>query len=86
MGLLSSFASTKNVQVYALPTGWVHLPDKWLFEDGDDDIKKARDRFPDYSFLVCHPSGKKILFDAGMPKVCVFQRGLQTVHDEAETH
>lgn len=69
MGLLSSFASSKNVQVYALPTGWVHLPDKWLFEDGDDDIMKARSRFPDYSFLICHPSGKNILFDAGMPKV-----------------
>ncbi|KAK0758015.1 hypothetical protein N5P37_009313, partial [Trichoderma harzianum] len=68
MGLLSSFASPKNVQVYALPTGWVHLPDKWLFEDGDDDIMKARNRFPDYSFLICHPSGKNILFDAGMPK------------------
>lgn len=69
MGLLSLFASSKNVQVYALPTGWVHLPDKWLFEDGDDDIMKARSRFPDYSFLICHPSGKNILFDAGMPKV-----------------
>lgn len=69
MGLLSSFASTKNVNVYALPTGWIHLPDKWMFEDGDEDIVQARQRLPDYSFLICHPSGKNILFDAGMPKV-----------------
>ncbi|KAL7957290.1 beta-lactamase-like protein [Trichoderma compactum] len=68
MGLLSSFASSKKVQVYALPTGLVHLPDKWLFEDGDDDIIKARNRFPDYSFLICQPSGKNIMFDAGLPK------------------
>ncbi|KAL7812746.1 Metallo-hydrolase/oxidoreductase [Trichoderma gracile] len=65
MGLLSSFASTANVQVYALPTGWAHLPDKWIWQDGDDDIIKARQRLPDYSFLVRHPSGKNILFDVG---------------------
>ncbi|PTB75126.1 Metallo-hydrolase/oxidoreductase [Trichoderma longibrachiatum ATCC 18648] len=68
MGLLSSFASTKNVQVYALATGWAHLPDKWIWQDGDDDIVKARQRLPAYSFLVRHPSGKNILFDAGLPK------------------
>ncbi|EGR47090.1 uncharacterized protein TRIREDRAFT_109325 [Trichoderma reesei QM6a] len=68
MGLLSSFASTNTVQVYALPTGWVHLPDRWIWQDGDDDIVKVRQRLPDYSFLVRHPSGKNILFDAGLPK------------------
>ncbi|KAL7931877.1 beta-lactamase-like protein [Trichoderma chlorosporum] len=68
MGLLSSYASAKNVQVYTLPTGWIHLPDKWIFEDGDEDVLNVRHRLPDYSFLVCHPSGKRILFDAGLPK------------------
>lgn len=73
MGLLSAFASTKNIKVYALPTGWGHLPDRWIWQDGDDDIVRVRQRLPVYSFLICHPSGKNILFDAGLPKVSLIQ-------------
>lgn len=59
------------VRVYALPTGKIHLPDRWLFEDGDssNEMKNARQLSPDFSFLLGHPSGKHVLFDLGMRKV-----------------
>lgn len=56
------------VDVYALPTGHLHLPDRWLFEDGDNDMLKARQLSPDFSFLISHPSGRHILFDLGLRK------------------
>lgn len=56
------------VEVYALPTGRLHLPDRWLFEDGDNDMLKARQLSPDFSFLISHPSGRHILFDLGLRK------------------
>lgn len=64
-------SSTTVLKVYALPTGRVYLPDRWLFEDGDSskDMKSARQLSPDFSFLLSHPSGKHILFDLGMRKV-----------------
>lgn len=59
------------VDVFALNTGTMNLPDRWLFEDGDSDYHKARQSSPDFCFLVCHPSGKKIMFDLGLIKVCI---------------
>jgi glyoxylase-like metal-dependent hydrolase (beta-lactamase superfamily II) len=56
------------LQVSALPTGTLHLPDRWLFEDGDTCLHSARQFSPDYSFHIEHPSGRRILFDLGMRK------------------
>jgi hypothetical protein len=61
-----------EVKVFALPTGKLYLPDRWLFEDGDNNMRKAREFSPDFSFLISHPSGKHLLFDLGMRKVCIF--------------
>ena len=56
------------VKVFALPTGQLTHPDRWLFEDGDEDIMKARNPYPDYSFLIQHEaSGRNVLFDLGLP-------------------
>lgn len=69
-GKLPSPSAT--VDVSALPTGKLYLPDRWLFEDGDNDMRKARQFSPDFSFLISHPSGEHILFDLGMRKVCYY--------------
>ncbi|CAM1506336.1 Fc.00g059770.m01.CDS01 [Cosmosporella sp. VM-42] len=61
-------SSSSRVGVSALPTGHIYLPDRWLFEDGDKDMHKARQLSPDFSFLISHPSGGHILFDLGMRK------------------
>ncbi|KAL7793962.1 beta-lactamase-like protein [Trichoderma afarasin] len=61
-------SSSATVEVSALPTGKLYLPDRWLFEDGDNDMRKARQFSPDFSFLISHPSGEHILFDLGMRK------------------
>lgn len=61
--------STRNyAEVYVLPTGYLWLPDRWIFADGDEQLKHLS---PDYSFLIQHPSGKNVLFDLGMRKVGV---------------
>ncbi len=62
-------AGSSFVDVFALPTGKLYLPDRWLFEDGDNDMLRARQFSPDFSFLICHPSGKRVLFDLGLRKV-----------------
>lgn len=54
------------VEVSILPTGWLLLPDTWIFSDGKPGLKHWS---PDFSFLIRHPSGKNILFDLGMRKV-----------------
>jgi hypothetical protein len=54
------------VEVSVLPTGWLYLPDTWIFSDGMPGLKHWS---PDLSFLLQHPSGKKVLFDLGMRKV-----------------
>jgi hypothetical protein len=54
------------VRVHALPTGYLWLPDRWIFADGDTNLRHLS---PDYSFLISHPSGKNVLFDLGMRKV-----------------
>ena len=59
-------SSGPELQVYALPTGQLTHPDRWLFEDGDPDLYKVRHPYPDYSFLITHPTGKNILFDLGL--------------------
>ena len=66
---LPSSNGVQPVRVRALATGQLHHPDRWLFEDGDEDIMKARHRYPDFSFLIQHRSGKNILFDLGLTKV-----------------
>ena len=55
------------VEVAALPTGHITHPLRWIFED-DKYVGKS-DRFPDFSFFIKHPSGKKMLFDLGIRKV-----------------
>lgn len=57
------------VKVYALPTGRLQLPERWLFEDGDNDVRRKREDSPVYSFLIEHPSGRRVLFDLGLRKV-----------------
>ncbi|KAH8819109.1 beta-lactamase-like protein [Xylogone sp. PMI_703] len=57
--------SINTVKVSILPTGWLILPDTWIFSDGKPGVKHWS---PDYSFLVRHPSGKNLLFDLGMRK------------------
>lgn len=71
MNSMSSLPSGKGrpVEVCALATGQLTHPDRWLFEDGDEDLMKARRPYPDYSFLIRHPSGKNVLFDLGLAKV-----------------
>ena len=61
-----------TVEVFALPTGHLQLPDRWLFEDGSDDMLHQRQHSPDFSFLIHHKSGN-VLFDLGLRKVGVFQ-------------
>ena len=58
------------VEVSVLPTGHLTHPDRWLFEDGEEDIMQARRKYPDFSFLIEHHSGRKVLFDLGLPKAC----------------
>jgi hypothetical protein len=60
-------ASSSCVEVKVLPTGYLFLPDRWIFADGHDTLKHLS---PDYTFLVQHPSGRNLLFDLGMRKVC----------------
>lgn len=55
-----------TVEVSLLTTGYLFLPDRWIFADGDT---KLRHLSPDYSFLIHHPSGNNVLFDLGMRKV-----------------
>jgi hypothetical protein len=62
-------SSPSFVDVFALPTGKIHLPDRWIFEDGDNDMHRFRQLSPDFSFLICHPSGMRVLFDLGLRKV-----------------
>ncbi|KIW65757.1 hypothetical protein PV04_07985 [Phialophora macrospora] len=57
--------ASPNVEVYVLPTGYLWLPDRWIFSDGDTGLRHLS---PDYSFLICHPSGRNVLFDLGMRK------------------
>jgi hypothetical protein len=71
MSLVTGSLNPPCVDVFALPTGKLYLPDRWLFEDGDNDMFHKRQFSPDFSFLVCHPSGKRVLFDLGMRKVCL---------------
>ncbi|OJJ66093.1 hypothetical protein ASPBRDRAFT_138723 [Aspergillus brasiliensis CBS 101740] len=54
-----------TVHVYVLPTGYLELPDTLIFAGGDPKLKHTS---PDYSFLICHPAGKKVLFDLGLRK------------------
>ena len=63
-------SGTIYVDVFALPTGKLYLPDRWLFEDGHEDMLSARQFSPDFSFLIGHPSGHRALFDLGLRKVC----------------
>lgn len=58
-----------TLEMFALPTGKLQLPDRWIFEDGDQDLEKARQYSPYFSFLIIHPLGKKVLFDLGLRKV-----------------
>lgn len=69
MALAYGTGQSPVVEVHALPTGKLYLPDRWLFEDGDRDMLRVRQFSPDFSFLICHPSGKRVLFDLGIRKV-----------------
>ena len=71
---------TKPVEVFALPTGQLSHPDRWLFEDGDEDLMTARHVYPNFSFLIRHHSGKSILFDLGLTKVCGYQTFQQLIN------
>jgi hypothetical protein len=59
-----------TVTVYALPTGHLQLPDRWLFEDASNDLRRDRQYSPDFSFLIKQPKGN-VLFDLGLRKVSV---------------
>lgn len=61
--------TARPVEVFALPTGQLSHPDRWIFEDGDEDWMHARHVYPNFSFLIRHHSGKNILFDLGLTKV-----------------
>lgn len=63
---MASEASEISVKVHVLPTGYLWLPDRWIFSDGDVELKHLA---PDYSFLIRHPSGRNVLFDLGLRKV-----------------
>ena len=58
-----------TLQLFALSAGKLYHPDRWLFEDGDGDLMNARHPYPDYCFLIRHPSGRNVLFDLGLRKV-----------------
>ena len=66
---LSLPSSAPFVKLHALLTGRLQLPERWLFEDGDDDVHRKREDSPVFSFLIEHPSGKRVLFDLGLRKV-----------------
>ncbi|RFU36207.1 hypothetical protein B7463_g85, partial [Scytalidium lignicola] len=68
MAFTTENTSSPPVEVFALATGQLHHPDRWLFEDGNEDLMTARNVYPDYSFLIRHASGKCILFDLGLDK------------------
>ena len=53
------------VNVSAVPTGQLYIPDKWVFGGN----LQTRRLYPDYSFLIVHPSGKSLMFDLGIRKV-----------------
>jgi hypothetical protein len=74
-------SASSFVNVYVLPTGKIHLPDRWIFEDGDNDLIHSRQLYPDFSFLICHPSGKRVLFDLGLRKVSD-----HSLHSEFTSH
>ncbi|RDL36677.1 uncharacterized protein BP5553_06029 [Venustampulla echinocandica] len=65
-GFLDPHRSGPAVDVSILPTGWLFLPDSWIFTDGKPSLKHWS---PDFSFLIRHPSGKSVLFDLRMRKV-----------------
>lgn len=69
MSPLPASQDVAPVEVYALSAGQLTHPDRWLFEDGDEDIMGARQAYPDYCFLISHASGKHVLFDLGLAKV-----------------
>lgn len=58
----------QTVQVSLVLTGQLFLPDKWILAGADQATKTL---YPDYSFYVHHePSGKSLMFDLGIRKVC----------------
>lgn len=59
-------SSHSIVEVFALPTGYLWLPDEWIFADGDPRVKHL---CPDFSFLIRQASGKNALFGLGVRKV-----------------
>ena len=63
---LTSTTNDVTVQVSVLPTGQLGLLLRWIFENEQDTSKV--EWFPDYSFLIEHPSGKRVMFDLGMRK------------------
>lgn len=67
--LPSSTGEARAAKVYALAAGELNHPDRWLFEDGDEDIVKAKHPYPDFCFLIQHHTGKNVLFDLGLTKV-----------------
>lgn len=80
MAPLPSNDDVRPVEVHALATGTLNHPDRWLFEDGDEDIVHARHPYPDYSFLIRHHSGKNLLFDLGLTKVRSYLRPCPRPH------
>jgi hypothetical protein len=58
--------SQATVKVSMLPTGQLYLPDRWITAGADLNIKRL---YPDFSFLIQHPSGTKLMFDLGIRKV-----------------
>ena len=73
-------AISQTVELYVLPTGYLWLPDRWIFADGDRGVRHLS---PDFSFLIRHPSGKNVLFDLGMRKVSCILKGLEPALERA---
>jgi hypothetical protein len=56
---------TAYVDITLFPAGKLEIADYLLHKDGTDEKNVC----PDYSFLIEHPSGKKIFFDLGLHPV-----------------
>jgi glyoxylase-like metal-dependent hydrolase (beta-lactamase superfamily II) len=62
--LVQHSSSSVNIRVSALHAGSLTLPEHFFCADQHD--KTIRNTVPSLSFLLQHPSGKRIIFDLGM--------------------
>ena len=63
---MTTHSSDVTVRVSMVPTGELYIPDGWVIHGADPKYKRL---YPDYSFLIRHPSARSVMFDLGIRKV-----------------